>query len=106
MSARSEFFKITEDGVLLFVQVSAGAKRSEFAGISEDGFLRIKISAPAERGKANKELINFLSKALGIRKSELEIISGEFSRKKQIIIKTNCPEKLIDKILQTASKLA
>lgn len=38
--------------------------------------LKVRIQAVPENGKANKELIHFLSQQLKIKKTQLEIISG------------------------------
>lgn len=51
-----------------------------------DDFLKIKIKAPAEKGRANRELIKFLAKEFKIKKSQIEIIKGEKSRQKIIRI--------------------
>ena len=49
-------------------------------------FLKIKLTAPAREGKANKALITFLSQEFKIAKSEIRIIKGEKSREKTIKI--------------------
>ena len=51
-----------------------------------DGVLQIKIAAPPVKGKANRELITFLSQALGLSKSSLTITRGHTSRNKVIAI--------------------
>ncbi|MCX6745782.1 MAG: DUF167 domain-containing protein [Candidatus Parcubacteria bacterium] len=50
----------------------------------KDGFLKIKLTAPAHEGKANKSLIIFLSLELKIAKSKIKIVAGEKSREKTI----------------------
>ncbi|MFA5188189.1 MAG: DUF167 domain-containing protein [Patescibacteria group bacterium] len=52
----------------------------------KENFLKIKLTAPAHEGKANKALIIFLSQELKIPKSKIKIISGEKSREKKILI--------------------
>lgn len=47
---------------------------------------RIKLTAPAVEGKANKALLKFLAKRLGLPKPNIQIISGERSRTKSIRI--------------------
>lgn len=42
----------------------------------------MKLTAPPVEGKANKALIQLLSKTIGIPKSDIEIISGERSSEK------------------------
>ena len=65
------------------VQVHPGAKKNEIVRFQE-GVWHIRITAPPVEGKANKELINFLSKALGISKNRITIEKGLKSRRKLI----------------------
>ncbi|MFA5055011.1 MAG: DUF167 domain-containing protein [Dehalococcoidia bacterium] len=69
----------------LTIQVHPNAKRNEVLGF-EEGILRLKIAAPPVEGKANKELISFLSKTLGTRKSGITIDRGETSKVKIVTI--------------------
>ncbi len=48
--------------------------------------LHVKIAAAPEKGKANKELIDFLSERLDVRKSSIQIVKGETSRNKVVSI--------------------
>ena len=50
-----------------------------------DGVLRVKIAAPPIKGKANKELLVFLSQLLGISERALTITRGQTSRNKTIV---------------------
>jgi uncharacterized protein (TIGR00251 family) len=49
-----------------------------------DEQLEIALKSIPEKGKANDELIAFLSELIGIPKSRIEIIHGETSRTKRI----------------------
>jgi len=69
----------------LTIQVQPKAKRNEVLGF-EDGILRLKIAALPIEGKANKELISFLSKTLGINKSSITIDRGHTSKVKIVTI--------------------
>ena len=71
--------------VVLSVKVVPGSSRTKVAGIY-DGMLKVKISAAPEKGKANKSLIEFLAGQLGIRKKDIEIVSGQTSPVKQLRI--------------------
>ncbi len=70
---------------LLPVRVQPGAGRNELVG-SSGGVLHLKIAAPPEKGKANRELIAFLSRELGIKKSSISIVKGITGRNKLIAI--------------------
>lgn len=73
----------TDNGVIFKVKVQPEAAKNEIVGVQGD-VLRIKINAPAVKGKANRALISFLAEKLGVKKSEIEIISGHTSKIKKI----------------------
>jgi uncharacterized protein len=81
----------------LAVKITPNAGRNEVTGFKE-GVLQIKIAAPPEKGKANKELVDFLSERLGIRKSTILIIKGQTSRNKVVSIETLSNEEIIKKL--------
>ena len=53
----------------------------------ENEIYRIKVTSPPIDGKANKALINLLSKQMRIAKGSIEIISGKTSKNKRVRIK-------------------
>ena len=67
------------------VHVHPGAKRNEI-GRFDDGVWHLKIAAPPTEGKANKELIEFLSEILDISKSRITIEKGIRSHRKLITL--------------------
>ena len=87
----------------LEIRVTPNAGRSEITGW-KDGALRVKIAAPPEKGKGNKELIDFLSRALGIRKSAITIVAGRTGRNKTIAVEGMNREEIINKIQDTMTK--
>jgi uncharacterized protein (TIGR00251 family) len=64
-------------GAALTIRVTPRARKTEFAGILEDGTVRVRVQSPPVEGKANKDLIQFLSKVFGVRKNRIEIVAGE-----------------------------
>ncbi|MDO8568003.1 MAG: DUF167 domain-containing protein [Dehalococcoidales bacterium] len=67
------------------VQVRPGAPKNEvtaFAG----GVWQIKVAAPPVEGRANRELVAFLSDRLGVAKSAISIVIGLTSRRKILVI--------------------
>ena len=54
---------------------------------ARDDFLKIKLKAVPEKGKANAELIKFLAKHFKTAKSNINIIKGKTGRNKLIEIK-------------------
>ena len=71
--------------IRISVRVSPNASKSEVVGFT-DNILRVKVSAPPVKGKANKELVALLSQVLGVDKSRVSIIKGHTSRNKVIAI--------------------
>lgn len=65
------------------VRVQPGARKNQLLGFQED-VLRVKIAAPPVEGKANRELIVFLSEVLGIRKSDITIEKGATTKRKMV----------------------
>ncbi len=73
-----------KDGaVIVALRVQPGAKRSRIMGMHGDR-LRVAIDAPPVDGKANKALTRWLAKELGLRRSEVTLISGQGGRDKRI----------------------
>ena len=67
------------------LRVYPNAGSNEIVGLS-DGILRVKISAPPSKGKANRELISFLSRLLGVSRDSVDIIKGHTARNKVVAI--------------------
>jgi len=84
-------------GVVIQVKVIPGSKITEIKS-TEAGVLKISLNAQPEKGKANKELIDFLADFLNMRKSDIEIIKGETSRIKQVLIKNINKQILVNKL--------
>jgi uncharacterized protein (TIGR00251 family) len=74
----------------------------EINGVSKT-FIKIQIKAPPESGKANKELIDFLSKYLLTPKSNIKIIFGHTSKYK-ILSVSKCNSKTIEKICEISAQ--
>ncbi|MGN0864858.1 MAG: DUF167 domain-containing protein [Akkermansia sp.] len=69
----------------LALKVTPGARRNELLGWEEDypsvgRVLRLKIAAPPTEGKANKEIVSFLAKSLGLPKSAVVLVHGTSGR--------------------------
>ena len=67
------------------VRVHPNSAGNEVVGVTE-GIWRVRVAAPPVKGKANKELIAFLSRLLGVAKSQIGIIKGHTARNKVIAI--------------------
>ncbi|MFH0768862.1 MAG: DUF167 domain-containing protein [Chloroflexota bacterium] len=70
----------------IVVQVQPNASQNKIARF-EDSVWHLRIAAPPIKGKANQELLKFLSDVLGISKDNLAIEKGATSKRKTIAIK-------------------
>lgn len=77
--------KETKDGLILQIRISPNASKNEI--IITDDVVKVKITAQPIDGKANKALIEFLSKQFKVPKTSIEIIKGETSKDKTLLIK-------------------
>lgn len=85
-----------DDGdLILACHIQPGAKKSELAGLHGER-LKIRLHAPPVDGKANNELIRFLSQLFAVSKQSVSIESGDLSRQKRVRITNpvNCPAEL------------
>lgn len=81
----------------LKVRVNPRSSRSQVTAW-QDGVLHIKLTAPPVEGAANKAAVEFLARTLGIRKSQVALVSGQTGRDKTFEIAGLTPEEL-DRIL-------
>jgi uncharacterized protein len=83
--------------LLLYLKLQPGASRSEFAGLHGEQ-LKVRIHAPAIEGRANAELLAFLSARFAASKSSISIERGELGRVKTVRI--SAPRQLPEALLQ------
>lgn len=69
--------------LLLRVRVVPGAAATELRGV-HGGRLKIAVTAPAERGRANEALLAVLARMFGVRTDGLRIERGHGTRDKVV----------------------
>ena len=78
---------------MLAVRVTPKSSRDEIVGlhVGADGAvaLAVKVSAPPDKGKANKAVIALIAEWAGLPKSALSIVAGETDRHKSILVTGN-----------------
>jgi uncharacterized protein (TIGR00251 family) len=75
----------TQSGVRMRVYVAPRSARDEVVGV-HNGELKVALSAPPVEGAANRALVEYMAKRLGISKSAVRLVSGETSRHKTLNI--------------------
>ena len=91
--------KITETGkdVTVHLKVVPGSSRTRIASVLGTA-LKVNIATPAEKGKANKELLEFFSTILDCPKSSLTITTGQNRPQKKLAIVGLTAEQLLAKL--------
>lgn len=74
------------EGCILPVRAKPGARKTGLGG-EQNGALKVAVNAPPDQGKANKALIELLAEELQVKKSQIEMLSGEASRDKRFLIR-------------------
>lgn len=86
----SEWIARQADAVRFDVRLTPGAGTNGFQGTGRDAdgkeFLKARVTAVAEKGKANAALIALVSKSLKVAKGDVRIVSGPTSRVKTLEI--------------------
>ena len=78
--------KETEQGLVIKIKIVPNSSKNDI--IIEDGFIKVKVTAQPIENKANKALIEFLSKSFKIPKTSIKILKGETSKEKTLLLST------------------
>jgi hypothetical protein len=83
-------WRYSREGVSVAVRVTPRGGRDDVDGLETlaNGrtVIKVRVRAVAEGGEANRAVTELLAKALGVRKTQIRILSGTTSRLKQIAI--------------------
>ncbi len=85
------------EGIILPIRAQSGARRNGLGG-EQDGQLKVAVTQVAEKGKANRAIIEVLCRELSLRKSQLELISGETSSRKRFLVRGIAAAELTKRI--------
>lgn len=81
----SDYIDLSKKEIVLKIKATPNSSETKLLDVIA-GVFKIRIKAIPEKGKANKELIKFLSKELNVEKQNISIISGESSNMKSVKI--------------------
>lgn len=73
-------------GAVLGVRAAAGSSRERVVGV-HGAALKIAVSAPPEKGRANERLAAVLAAALGVPARSVELVSGHHARDKRFLLR-------------------
>ncbi len=98
MSAAGNFLRGTSGGTLLAVKLQPRASKNEIGEPLGDE-LKIKVTAPPVDAAANQALIELLADKLNCSRGKVELIRGQTSRRKTIMLHGFTPAEALPKIL-------
>ncbi len=81
----------------LKVKVVPGASRSHIAGWLGDA-LKIRVSAPPEKGKANAAVAAVVAAALGVPAGSVAVVSGKSSPRKLVEVRGLSREEIVKRL--------
>jgi uncharacterized protein (TIGR00251 family) len=74
------------EGCVLPVRAQPGARRSGVVG-EQSGALKVAVTALPQDGRANAALVEALAEALGVRRSQVELLGGATGRDKRFLVR-------------------
>ena len=91
-------FAAGREGVRIALRVTPKSSPAGVAGIrldaAGDAYLQVRVTAPAEGGKANAALLKLLAREWGVAGSRLAIIAGPRGRRKTVLLTGDPPTVL------------
>lgn len=87
MESLSSHASLEERGEDVFLTFKAHPNSSKKEIIVSEYDVDVYVNEPPDKGKANKAIIKFLAKSLGLPSSSLSIVRGVKSRNKTVLIK-------------------
>ena len=85
------------EGVVLPVRAQPGARKAGILG-EQAGALKVAVTAPPEDGRANKALTELLRELLGLKRSQIELLSGLTSRDKRFLVRDCSKDELATRL--------
>ncbi len=79
-------YKKIKGGIVIEVKVEPRSSKKGITGVM-DNVLKVKLTAPPVEGEANEQLVEVISDATGVRKSNIRIVRGHSSKRKVVEIK-------------------
>jgi uncharacterized protein len=87
------------EGVVLPVRAQPGARANAIRGV-QNGALKVAVTQVAEKGKANKAILELLCRSLGLKRSQVELMTGDTAAHKRILVRGVSVEDLAARIGQ------
>ena len=90
-----------DEGLIIRLKIVPNSSKNDI--ILEEDFIKVKITAQPIENKANKALVEYMSKTFKIPKTSIEILKGDTSKEKTLLFKIT-DEIKIDEIITRLTK--
>ena len=87
----------SREGSLLSVRVQPRSSRNTLAGVHASA-LKVRVTPPAEGGRATAACLKLLSKTLSVPPSALSVVRGERERDKVILVPGLLPAEVLRRL--------
>ena len=74
------------DGVVIRVHVQPKARREQIIGM-HGGRIKLAVTEPPDKGKANEAVVRLVAAALNLSASHVELLRGDTSRQKDLLVR-------------------
>ena len=85
-------------GTRLRLRVQPRARRNAILGVHA-GALKVAVTAPPDKGKANRAVVELLAATLGLPTGAVELIAGQAARVKTVVVPLS-PVALTDRLFR------
>ncbi len=85
--------EVSPKGIVLPVKAHAGGKLNGITG-EHAGALKVSVTQAPEKGKANNAILEVITEALGLKRGQIELVSGATSSQKKFLIRETAREEL------------
>jgi uncharacterized protein len=90
------------EGCVVNVRAQPGARRNMIVG-EQAGALKVAVTAPPDKGRANDAIVEVLAEALGLKRTQIELLSGATSRQKRMLVRGVTRQALEAKLRELVS---
>ncbi len=80
------YIRAVQGGIEISVKVVPGASRERIVGVLGDA-LKVQVSAPPERGKANAAVAELLAACLGVSAKTVSVVRGAGNPRKVLLVR-------------------
>ena len=86
-----------ESGAVFKVHLTPRASSEGLGGVHGDA-LKVRVKAPPVDGRANEALLKLLAKSLKVKNKSLDLVSGQTSRTKMVVVEGLTPEEVTSRL--------